>query len=92
MREIAGAGNGDAFELRPFAEMLEIKLRAGGAREMRVEVEVGDKFHFVQMVGGVYFYYNSISSNTITPNSVTRLSAMSLVRKASQPEAIATAI
>jgi hypothetical protein len=45
MREIAGAGDGHAFELRPFAEMLKIKLLAGGAGEMRVEMQVGDKLH-----------------------------------------------
>jgi hypothetical protein len=45
MREIAGANDGHALELRPFAEVLEIKLLAGGAGEVRVEVQVGDKLH-----------------------------------------------
>ena len=42
---IAGSDDVDAFELRPAREVLEGQVRAGRAGKVRVDVEVGDKFH-----------------------------------------------
>ena len=45
MAEVARADDVDPLELRPAREVLEGQVRAGGAGEMRVDVEIGDEFH-----------------------------------------------
>ena len=45
VRDVARPDDVDALELRPAGQVLEGQVAAGGARKMRVDVEVGDKFH-----------------------------------------------
>ena len=45
MGEIAGADDGDAFDLAPPGHVLHIHLPAGGPAVLGVEVEIGDQAH-----------------------------------------------
>jgi hypothetical protein len=43
--DVAGADDLDALELGPFGQVLEGQVAAGGAREVGMDVEVGDEVH-----------------------------------------------
>src|SRR5690606_4309185 len=45
VREVPRADHRDALELRPAREVLEVEVAAGGARVLRVDVQVGDEGH-----------------------------------------------
>ena len=45
MRDVARADDVDAFALRPSGQVLEGQVFAGGAREMGMDVQIGDELH-----------------------------------------------